>query len=759
MGAEERIGIARANELVRSGVPFPRGELRSAGDVRLTGPEGGVPVDSQPLALWDDGSIRWLLVNFLASPGASETAEYELTCAGSTGPAPEGGLRVTETDEGFAVDTGALRFSVGKTAFGVLRRTQVRGNDGQWHRVSIEGIELKALDFDYRAYSASAEGCRYDVTCEELGTVHAVFRIDGAMVCRGKTSIKNTLDYTLRVLCCAGGRSVKLTFTLNNRQQQEREVLRSLEVVVPIDGSAVLAEASSQRFDLTESDRLTVLQTGPTNLRPWREFECVVIDSRGRAIDRREKSSGWARVEGPDGGVCASIADLWQKHPKGFALEPGGLTVSLHPELADHFVMPQGMDYTDDILLSFSAPGQGDAAVAACEAFRHPLFACAEPQAYCGSGAMGWLSPVNTRDFPRYEELLRSSFAGLMEGVDAERMYGAVDYGDTSGDYSSRRDYWLNQEYDTPHCCFMMFARTGKIDYLDWGRRAARHQADIDTVHFCTDNPRAFGTQYKHEWAHTTYRYGGDLTHKEVIDHIWAEGLCDCYLLTGDMRAMEVAREIGEFLVRRSLDPNRRGSPRSYAWPVIALCSVYQAIGDPRYLEGAKRVVDQVMERAHPTRGIWLDSWGLDESGNELLGNKIFMVGVLMEGMAFYHAITRDPQVADWLVKTARTICAEGWVEKDKGFYYTPSLADRDRGRTTDLRQLLGLIYAYELSGDAELLRIALANFDAGQDATKERVEAGQVSGKGFSTLARSTPRFMAIAERLGVWREDRPSL
>lgn len=758
---EELAGFERTIEPVRSGVPFPKGALIDPGQVRLVAGHSEVPMDAQVLAKWDDGSIKWLLLDFQTSLQPHEGRDYALEYGPGISSNSQAGLKIEENDEYLRVDTGAARFEISKNTFGILKRFFVRANQG-WTLACDEGIDIVARNYVYRNYTTKAPECEYFAEVEERGSVHAVIKVTGTLVWRAKEVVKNTLSYTLRLYCCAGSPDIRLTFTLKNRQQEAYEILRSLEITAPlVDASANIVAGwgndSCGHFELGAQPDMLILQTGPTNLRPWEQFSCAVIDSEGRIVDRRDKSPGWAALEEDALGVCAAVRNFWQKHPKGFRFEPGLMAISLHPMHAEHFVLSQGMKYTDDVLLSLYTPATRQASLRSAAAFGHPLFAKATPQWYCESGAMGWLSPVDDHNFRRYEQLLRQSFDSLVRGQEQEAMYGALNFGDTSGDYTTQRDYWLNQEYDTPHCCFMMFARSGDTRYLDWGRDAARHQADVDTIHFCTDNLEAIGSQYKHEWAHISYRHGIDQSHKGPHDHIWAEGLCECYLLTGDRRSLEIARGVGDFLIKRVGRGLGNVNPRSYGWPLVALCAIYETTGDEKYLEGAADVVRQALARNHPTRGIWQDKWGVDEHGREILGNKIFMVGVLMEGMAQYHRITGDEDVKIWLAKTGRTICDEGWVEKDKGFYYTPSLADRDKGRTTDLRELMGLAYAYKLSGDKKLIRIAQESFDAGQDAILKQLEGGIMSGKGFTTLARSTPRFMAMARELGVWRDDRP--
>lgn len=760
LSVAERLGVPRRNEWVRSGVPFPKGALKSGDQARLVGVGGEVPLDAEALVRWEDGSVKWLLLDFATDAGAGEAVSYSLEYGDSIARTEAERLKVKQSPEAFHVDTGAIRFEINRQKFSVLSNAQVKDERGNWFTVSTQGLDFLLKNYDHRPYTATHEACDYDVALEEAGGVHAVFCVRGTLTLSGRKRVVDHFQYTCRIYCWAGSPSVKVTFTLQNRQEQANEIFRSVEMALHLDDTrrAVLGWAdSAKEIAVSDDSDILAVQAGPTNLIPWEEFSYKLIDNaEGAALDRCAKSPGWAAVEGESAGAAMSVRRFWEKHPKGFSVSSGKLSACIRPLGGDNMVFPRGMDYSDDILLTFYSAKDRDKAVDKSLAFQDTLFAVAPPEWYCGSDAVGWLSPVSKQDFARYERLISSSFDGLVKGQAEEKMYGDINFGDASGDYTTQRDYWLNQEYDTPHCCFLMFLRSGSLDYLKWGEDAARHHADIDTVHYCPDNPEMVGGQYKHEFNHTSYRSAGTLYYKPTIDHIWAEGLCDCYLLTGDRRMREVAEEVGEHTMRHVSQGINKSTERSYGWPIILLYAIYQATGDGKYLDGIKMVVKQVMDKRHPTRGVWQKSWGVDENGNEILGSKTFMVGLLMEAMAFYHHFSGDPEVADWLVKAAGTICTEAWVEKDQGFYYTPSLADRDQGRTSDLRQLVGLAYAYSISREPLFVEIALKSFEAGQNTHLQRLQVnGAVSGKGFSTLTRSTPRFMALAQELGLWKDD----
>ena len=75
----EPAGSARLNEGIHSGIPFEKGAVRSTDDLILTD-SGGSPVAVQfePLSLWEDGSMRWVQLNFTETLQAGETRNYTL---------------------------------------------------------------------------------------------------------------------------------------------------------------------------------------------------------------------------------------------------------------------------------------------------------------------------------------------------------------------------------------------------------------------------------------------------------------------------------------------------------------------------------------------------------------------------------------------------------------------------------------------------------------------------------------------------------
>src|SRR5690348_14299321 len=84
---EEAASVSREAWPVSSGVPFKRGALPDVDRLRLVDPRGAVlPLQARALARWDDGSVRWALLDFIAATERGRTTTYSLQVGASAAP-------------------------------------------------------------------------------------------------------------------------------------------------------------------------------------------------------------------------------------------------------------------------------------------------------------------------------------------------------------------------------------------------------------------------------------------------------------------------------------------------------------------------------------------------------------------------------------------------------------------------------------------------------------------------------------------------
>ncbi len=124
MTVRENTGVARTDEVVRSGVPLPRAlDVRATTGLVVVHEATGlsVPATFRVLARWHaartdpSAAIQWLLVAFPATVAANDAATYRLVLDGSAGvnPSPAVPLSVNQSAGAVSVDTGVATFVVG----------------------------------------------------------------------------------------------------------------------------------------------------------------------------------------------------------------------------------------------------------------------------------------------------------------------------------------------------------------------------------------------------------------------------------------------------------------------------------------------------------------------------------------------------------------------------------------------------------------------------------------------------------------------
>jgi hypothetical protein len=175
-----------------------------------------------------------------------------------------------------------------------------------------------------------------------------------------------------------------------------------------------------------------------------------------------------------------------------------------------------------------------------------------------------------------------------------------------------------------------------------------------------------------------TYSAGQDTETTTPIDfnivrRMYAQGLVEDYLVTGDGRSLEVARAIADAFLAdiAPQTPYYPHTERIPAWTILGLLPVYEATGDARYLDGARTVGNvavqhqRAMAAKYPNqagvtgltgafvqdkRGAWFD---VDESSASGAGSP-FMTTVLIEALLRLYDDTRDTAYLESATKAAR---------------------------------------------------------------------------------------------------------
>ena len=629
LSVDETAGVARHAWPATVGVPLPRGRVRSPEAVWLAKPDGRpAPLQTRALERWPDGSVRWLLVDFLADVAARRQATYTLR----DGTPPKGPRAPELTTKGrggtHVVDAGALRVEVHESDAALLARLTAGT-----HRIDLP---LPELTTDTAGAAPPAPG---RVTVETQGPVRTELLLTGRY--------PQGLAYELRLAAFAGRPFVRLQYTVTNVADPDYMQIRSLPIVVP--GAFAAAE-----IGVDERTREWKTLVGSHELR---QLDAAPVTLDGDTVGRH--GAGWVRATG--GGITATVAErwFWETYPQSITVAPKRIALDLFAGADQPVRLGSGAAVTHELWIAVedgrTAAPAGEMAVGLAT----PLAVSVRPEWTVATqalpnalapnmpGAHGFLGNL-VEAYRRYDKRVRTERWDDGPPVPCSQrtsehprtgFYGVLNWGDWNfpkyRDPTEDCDGWGNLEYDLPQVLGLGWMATTSIAFLDGFMAAARHYRDVDVIHHSAAHPDWVGLNHPHKALHFAPE-----SHTNVdLGHVWLEGLVTHYRLTGEVRSLEVARGIADALLPRL---QKAGNPRQYGWPMIALAAAFDATGDPRYAEGARRYADAgvVAYRPTPASGDW-------------------KMGILADGVASVQATARDEGLQPWLLAYADALLAD----------------------------------------------------------------------------------------------------
>jgi hypothetical protein len=740
-----------------AGIPFPKGALGSDRNVRLLDPSGKeTPLQTETMAHWDDGSVKWMLADFQA--GAKSTGGYTLEYGNAVRraavPTP---LRVIEGPAGVTVTTGPLQFTVSKRRLGLFHSLLVDANrngafEESEHIVSpARPCSIELIGEDGAIYTTlAAPG---EVLVEENGPQRAVIRATGEHRAKDGRAL---FAYTIRIHAYAGQPFLRIQYTFGyNRGESEFASIRGLALKLNLTGVGThWSLGAGAQGDFGASGSIELRQPGDDR---------YTVSSGARGTH----AEGFAEWSDAKRTVTLAVHDFWQNYPKGLKVTNDGIELGLCPRLPPdeytafkgttdeyklyyylldgRYKFRQGASKTHDIWIEFAASG---AAPAAVRMQRSVLRALAPPAWYSTTKVFGELAaPSTTGLLAQYDAAFRAGFSQYMRDRASERAYGMLNFGDW---YGERVINWGNGEYDTQKALLVQFARTGDVRYFLPGEEMEWHNRDVDTIQYHRD-PTRVGGVYHHAIGHTGGYYSvtpipgqgiapGILT----VDHVYTEGHLAYYFLTGDRYSMETARKIaGRYGTWDTRNYDFFDS-RVAGWHLLLTTAVYKATLDPFYLNAAKIIIERVLERQTPNGG-W-DRWPICAHADEPphAGELSYMVGVLLTGMTRYHEVTGDARVAASVTRGVRYLMNDAWVPELRGFRY----ATCPRALPTPGQDPLNFLV---LSG------VALAHRETGEP--KFRMVLIEATQKALASLLHmgETPGERALGKMLGLFTSPTP--
>jgi hypothetical protein len=607
-------GADRAAGPVTTGVPFAKGALRSVDGLAVEDGRGTrLPCAFRAISSWEDGSVRWALMDTQVDVKANEGVGLKVVRGGAT-PAPGSPVQIAQTDASISVSTGPLRFSVSKKSFNVFQSLTVNGKE-----LIVKGSPGLVL---YPGPGrVVANGAPKEIVVEESNPLRAVVLVRGVY----PKVHKGLLRYTVRITACAGKPFVHLRVYLENDgkygyvgrgewfefdgQAVELDLGLGDVKAVHLDGERVAGGTSDFR----------VVQHNPKG--NFDGFACTAM-SEGEAVKQGGRTRGLVTFDGANGSLTLGVRYFWENYSKAISLKDRRLRVELWPTDGEwpvvrgrwrnrgggdfrQFVkrgvyhIPGCVHKGHEILLDFRGAPERAAAT-----LRAPLMALAGPDYYARTeAAPGWFAPASfkTGDAP-YDKAVANWDKQARNGVD--RNSGSSIWKAREGRVGPIRDWygWMNfgdngwgggfssLHYDWPWIMFLNYLRQGDRRFFDLGVTMVRHLIEVDHL-WSTRNHKMLQQMARFEFC-SPYTHGGLAGGrcKPTPSHVWISGVILYYMLTGDPMAKECALSTDRGLELRLVSrlrkgPTTRGQARSSGWGMLVYCSLYDLTGEKKYLD------------------------------------------------------------------------------------------------------------------------------------------------------------------------------
>ncbi len=343
---------------VTRGVPLPEGMLRGTDGLSVAHPDGArVPTQFRVIGHWPDGSVKWVLVDFQADADPSGRAVYTLMDKiveeTRTPQTPSATVSIVETEHDLHVDTGALRFRVGRRRYGLFHSVSlahaqddevtqtkpahsnpeysVHGTGGDaWARITegaSDGGTVRRLYGPGGHCRASLAEDSYSVTVEEQGPLRTVVRLESAL--EADIPMHHYGGYRpvrciTRIHAYAGHAFVRVlqtyVFTCNPREVEINDLALDIPTTFSGHCASYALGLNGVETGTLKWDELLKIAQKKDNLvqvshsRPGDETD----------IAEGEASEGWATLGDDKSGVGVACRNMTEEYPRALEITSDG---------------------------------------------------------------------------------------------------------------------------------------------------------------------------------------------------------------------------------------------------------------------------------------------------------------------------------------------------------------------------------------------------------------------------------------------------
>lgn len=538
---------------ITTGVPLPRQASDSIDRFVLM--ENGKPVPAQftQRATWyPTGMVKWMGLDFQAKYDGGKPRDYRLTRLpqGTTAPAIASPLKLSETANEFTVETGAIRFKVGRRRFAGIEEVALLNADGSAGKPIVSGAGGPFLIDERNFHYSAASDPNVSVTVEEAGPVRVTLCAKGWY--QSDDLGEKCCLFTTRISAFAGQPMFNISHTTVITFDTDKKKLRGLGFEIKPVGSEQWAMGGDGKpffgyLPFPGKDaKGKPLPPDSVWLHQDRWDHFRLMQAEDQLISAGKKSDGWAAVTSPGGTMSVSARNVWQLYPKEFELSRDAVNLHFWPrhghvafsneeELDRRNIykifhahegkyldlkFPQkyfdamrvfgpaleqqdinaltgnglGLAVSNDFSLHFQTPPRQPAELAARAAlFQQNPHAITDPVWNGLTEVEGRFAGRDTKRFPEVERIFDEGFHGFTMSVDYLENYGMWIWPDTHNNWSpvSRQPewhrWWLNSHYQNVWEGQFLYWRSGTEWLYQWAMNNTRHFMDVSTVNY--DDP------------------------------------------------------------------------------------------------------------------------------------------------------------------------------------------------------------------------------------------------------------------------------
>ncbi|MCK9266870.1 LamG domain-containing protein [bacterium] len=594
-------GLNTAWPIIAS-IPFPEGNLTDSSNIRIMSGEKEVPSQIDVTATWRDGSIRWALAGFTASPQGNYRVEFGEGIKRGRYPNP---LKVTEQPNGgFEVNTGVAIYRFAKNQLLPEEGWLISGRE---KRQILENSGAGAYLIDNANREARVSGEASEITNEILkeGSNRLAIKRSGWYV---TTSGEKLARADIWLYFTAGVPYVRITHTLIFTEDTNKVWFKDygLEFKTPEqpkDTYFSLGEPGKKETVsriINNSDETYILQTDYPHFAE-REYQAIIgrnVNNKDTTVLEKKVAGDWGYGDYGSYGITLVMPWLAERFPKEISFGQRGARAVLWSgrsgkeldfraktlvkeywqtwaekglgspgakKLSEFESNAQGSARTHDIwFLPHLGEYKEDLVRKTATAGARQVLALADPVWLCNTEAMGY--PMLHKDverFPEEENAISEYWQRFILPLRAFPHTGYIDWGNfptwsydsVGGRIMARFHILCNiDRYSVRREPWRLFARSGERTYYDYAHRFSRFSGDWYLIHhnsqtapmkrrghfmFCSQE----GGKLPFAWGQTGNLYltnGGDIG-------CW---LLE-YYLAGDERSFELLKMLKESVKKR----------------------------------------------------------------------------------------------------------------------------------------------------------------------------------------------------------------